>query len=81
MDANALLRRLSITVEILRVESQINYRVIQDERRILMVYDKAEKIESLSYSQETAERMFEREEIPELEYNVSLSDVLKKSKK
>lgn len=77
MEANALLRRLKVTTEIVRYEEQINYIVKQDGEKILAVYDRGSEVEALSFSQDTAERMHERGETPELAYNVSLSDLVR----
>ena len=74
MEANALLRRLSIKTEILRAGEQINYIVRQDGNQVLAVYDRQDSIFAISYSEETAERMYKRGETPEMEYFVSLDD-------
>lgn len=76
MEANALLRRLSIRTEIVRVAEQITYIVKQDGKKVLAVYDLEGSIVAVSYSQETAERMHDRGEIPELEYNMDLRDIM-----
>jgi DNA invertase Pin-like site-specific DNA recombinase len=77
MTANALLRSLSITTEIARFDTQVNYVVRQEGKLILKVYDRRGEVVALSYSQATAERMYERGETPELEYNVSLDEILR----
>ena len=77
MEANALLRRLSVTAEIVRHGKQINYIIKQDDKKILSMYDKGDDLVALPYSQDTAERMFDRGEIPELYYNVSLDEILR----
>jgi hypothetical protein len=76
-DANALLRRLKITTEIARFDQQINYVVRRDGKLMLKVYDRRGELMALSYSQETAERMYERGETPELEYNLSLDEIMR----
>ncbi|WP_175023207.1 recombinase family protein [Rugamonas rivuli] len=75
MDANALLKRLGISVEILRSDQQINYTVRQGGKKILFIYDRDGKIESISYSQETAQKMFDLGDTAELEYFVELSEL------
>jgi DNA invertase Pin-like site-specific DNA recombinase len=71
MEANALLRRLAITTEIVRHEEQINYIVKQAGKQVLALYDKDGEVVAVSYSQETAERMHDRGEMSEPEHNVS----------
>ena len=77
MTANALLRSLAVTTEIARFDQQVNYIVRQEGRMILAVYDRRGEMMTLSYSQETAERMYDRGETAELEYNVSLDEILR----
>lgn len=77
MDANGLLRRLKIRAELVRIDDQISYVVRQDGKRILSVYDRGTELVTLPSSQETAERMHDQGELPELEYSVSLSDVVR----
>lgn len=76
MTANTLLRNLAITTEIARFDQHVNYIVRQEGRTILTVRDREGEMIPVSYSQETAERMHNRGEIVELEYTVSLDDVL-----
>ncbi len=74
MEANALLRRLAITTEIVRLDEQINYTVKKGGKKVLAVYDKDGEMVTLSYSQETAQRMFDRGEGEVPEYNVELDE-------
>lgn len=77
MDANALLRGLAITTEIARYDEQINYIVRQDGKKILAVYDRGGEMRTTSFSQETAQRMYDRGEVDELEYNLDLDEMLR----
>lgn len=81
MQANSLLRRLGISVEIGRYDPQISYTVRQGGNKILFVYERNGEATAVSYSQETAERMYDRGETDELEYSVSLDDVMRTSAK
>ena len=81
MQANTLLRRLGISVEIGRYDPQVSYTVRQGGNKILFVFEREGKPTAVSYSQETAERMYDRGETDELEYSLSLDDVMKSSTK
>lgn len=77
-EANMLLRRLKIKVEIVRGEGRVTYSVRQDGDKVLYVLHRAgeEVPVTVPYSQATAERMHERGELEELGYNVSLNDLI-----
>jgi DNA invertase Pin-like site-specific DNA recombinase len=81
MEANNLLRRLGVSVEIARYDPQIRYTVKQNGKMILAAYQRGDTVQTMAYSQDTAIRMYERGETDEPEMNISLSDVIGKAVK
>ena len=59
IEANSVLRRLKISVEVERVDPQIVYTVKQAGERILLGYQVGEKVMMLTYTKETAIRAHE----------------------
>lgn len=75
MEANSLLRRLGIVVEIARNDPQTVYTVKQEGKRILMGRQTGDNVPvMLAYSEDTALRMWERGETDEPEMNVSFAE-------
>jgi hypothetical protein len=81
MDANNLLRRLGIFVEIGRYDTQVRYTAKQNGKRMLMVYQQGDKVQAMAYSEDTAMRIYERGETDEPEMNISLSHLIGRSEK
>lgn len=81
MQTNTLLRRLGITVEIGRYDSQIRYTAKQNGKKMLVAYQQGHEVQAMAYSEDTAMRMYERGETDEPEMNTSLSDVIGKAGK
>jgi DNA invertase Pin-like site-specific DNA recombinase len=81
MEANNLLRRLGISVEIGRYDPQIRYTAKQNGKKMLVVYQNGDKVQTMAYTEDTAMRMWERGETEEPEMNISLSDVIGKRKR
>lgn len=59
IEANGVLRRLKISVEVERVDPQIVYTVKQAGERILLGYQVGENVMMLAYTKETAIRAYE----------------------
>jgi DNA invertase Pin-like site-specific DNA recombinase len=78
MEANNLLRRLGVSVEIARFDPQIRYTVKHNGKMILAVYQRGDTVQTMAYSEDTAIRMYERGETDEPEMNIRLSDVVGK---
>jgi hypothetical protein len=77
MDANNLLRRLRIVVEIARQDPQVVYTVKQSGKQILLVRQVGEEPVAMAYSEDTAMRMYERGETGEPEMNFNFADYVK----
>lgn len=80
MEANNLLRRLGIVVEIGRYDPQVRYTAKQNGKKMLVVYQRGDKVETMAYTEDTAMRMWERGETGQPEMNISLSDVIGKGR-
>lgn len=79
MEANSMLRRLGIVVEIGRQDPQIVYEVKQDGKRIMVARQTGDNPPvTMAYSEETALRMWDREETLWPEKNLSLSGKARK---
>jgi DNA invertase Pin-like site-specific DNA recombinase len=82
MEANNLLRRLKITVEISRQDPQIVYEVKQNGKRIMVARQTGDSPPvTVAYSEETALRMWERGETDWPEKNLSFSETVGKRRK
>jgi hypothetical protein len=81
MQANTLLRRLGISVEIGRYDPQVRYTAKQNGKKMIVVFQHGDKVQAVAYTEDTAIRMWERGETEEPEMNLSLSDVIGKAGK
>jgi len=78
IEANRVLRTLGVSVRIARQDEQVRYTVMQNEQRVMVVYQQGEHIAPQVYDKDMAIRIHERGESDEPELDIVLSEVIGK---